>query len=180
MDRPSVLGFQVDSVLWLPVQLSLLPVPPCLSPRGHIRMLVGYRLGIDWITIGARLNRQKSITESRPNIDPYLTVSKARGWGCVQSVLGQSVVLFLGWDGEKNKEANTWVRVCLLVDLFGSNLGERDHAFAVGAVHQNAEGLGQTDVTHMFGLLYRREGIELVLMQAAVALEVVDSHVADT
>ena len=80
---------------------------------------------------------------------------------------------------EINKEANTWFRVCLLVDLFGFNLGERDHAFAVGAIHQNAEGLGQTDVAHMFGLLYRRQGIELSLMQAAVALEVVDSHVAD-
>ena len=84
MDRPSVLGFQVDSVLWLPVQPSRLPVPPFLPPRGFVRMMVGYRLGIDWITIGARLEQQKSVTESRPNIDQNLTLSRARRKGDVQ------------------------------------------------------------------------------------------------
>ena len=71
-------------------RLSPCPDPPLTLPRGNVRVTIGYRLGIDWKTIGARLNRPKSITESRPMINQNLTVSWARGRGRVQSVLGQS------------------------------------------------------------------------------------------
>ena len=50
---------------------------------GNGRVTIGYRLGIDWITIGARLNQKKSITEFRLNIDQNLTQSKPRGGGKV-------------------------------------------------------------------------------------------------
>ena len=52
---------------------------------GNGRVTIGYRLGIDWITIGARLNQKKSITEFRLNIDQNLTQSKPRGVGKVFS-----------------------------------------------------------------------------------------------
>ena len=61
--------------------LKILPLPIPLCP--YLAVMVGYRLGIDWITIGARLEQQKSVTESRPNIDQNLTLSRARRKGDV-------------------------------------------------------------------------------------------------
>ena len=71
-----------------------------------LAVMFGYRLGIDWITIGVRLNRPKSITEFRPNIDQNLTRSKARGDGKGGGMSFLSVVIrssgeesqnFIGW-----------------------------------------------------------------------------------
>ena len=73
----------------------------------YLAVMFGYRLGIDWITIGVRLNRQKSITEFRPNIDQNLTRSKARGdgkGGGMSFLL--NVILSLGEESQMEQVGN--------------------------------------------------------------------------
>jgi hypothetical protein len=69
--------------------------------------MFGYRLGIDWITIGVRLNRQKSITEFRPNIDQNLTLSILQGDGKGREMCFLPVVILsLGEESQMEQVEN--------------------------------------------------------------------------
>ena len=70
-------------------------------------MRIGYRLGIDWVTIGVRLNRPKSITEFRPILDQFLTRSKAQGDGKGGGICFlPNVILSLGEESQMEQAGN--------------------------------------------------------------------------
>ncbi len=86
---------------------SVVPHFPLIVYRDVVRVSIGYRLGIDWVSIGARLDRQKSITEFRPNIDQNLTLSIPRGDGKGGGMCFlPNVILSLGEESQMEQAGN--------------------------------------------------------------------------
>ena len=69
--------------------------------------MFGSLSGIDWVSIGVRLNRPKSITEFRPNIDQNLTRSILQGDGKGGGMSFLSVVILsLGEESQMEQAGN--------------------------------------------------------------------------